>query len=153
MCNYRLKYKCNVPENGGKIHGPRGWSLCDVKRPVSTSCKSAHSKPDIISSQLCALCSQFLAMRECKIIVHGKCQRNFKISVKCTDSECLYNLYLRFQILRSTVKFNKWRKWTTFNTNHTDMQHGLASILFHVRWWTVSIDTLVAYIWPTAKPE
>ena len=58
----------------------------------------------------------------------------------------VYTIFIYYFKSRSTVKCNKWRKWTTFITNHPDMQHGLARILFHVYWWTVSIDTLVAYI-------
>jgi hypothetical protein len=45
--------------------------------PLALSCKSAHCKADIISSQLCALCSQFRALRECKEIVYAKYQWNF----------------------------------------------------------------------------
>ena len=33
------------------------------------------------------------------------------------------------------------------------MLHALVRILFYLKWWTVSIDTLVIYIWPRAKPE
>ena len=55
--------------------------------------------------------------------------------------------------LCSTVKFNKWKKWTTLIHKPCDMPHALARILFHVKCWTVSIDILVAYIWPTSKLE
>ena len=44
LSNYSLKYIYNFPENGGKIHGPAGWSLCNVKRPLAISCKSALPK-------------------------------------------------------------------------------------------------------------
>jgi hypothetical protein len=144
VCNYSLKYTHNFRENGGKILGPAVWSLCDAKRPLAMSCKSAHCKADIMSSQLCALCSQFLATIECQITVHAKCQGSFKISVKCTYMYVYIICVYGFKLC-STVKFNKWRNWTTCIMNHSDMQHGLAKISFHVQWWTVSTDTLVAF--------
>jgi len=72
--------------------------------------------------------------------------------VKCTYIN-VYIICIYVFTLRSTVKFDKWSKETTFIQKPCDMLHALAKILCYVKWRTISINTLVTYIWPAAKPE
>jgi hypothetical protein len=55
--------------------------------------------------------------------------------------------------LRSSVKFSKWRKCTTFITKRSDMQRGLTRILTGVQQWTISAENLIGYISLTAKSK
>jgi hypothetical protein len=52
-----------------------------------------------LSSQLCALCSQFLALIERKI--HAKCQSNFK-KYEIHVHEYLHKMHLHYQLMQQS---------------------------------------------------
>jgi hypothetical protein len=75
--NFSSLSTLNFSENGREKLCPGGLSICGVKFRLALFCKSALRNADDVPSQLCALCSQFLAMIQRNVIIHANCQSNF----------------------------------------------------------------------------
>ena len=79
--NFSSSSTLNFSENGRKKLCPGGLRICDVKFPLVLFCKSELPNADVVPSQLCALCSQFLAMIQRNVIIHAV-SKQFLKSVK-----------------------------------------------------------------------
>ena len=76
LLNFSPSSKIKFSENGGKTLGPACLWVCASECAVALFCKSALSKADIVLSQLCALCSEYLTMIEHYILIYAKYERN-----------------------------------------------------------------------------